>query len=114
MSNSSTYLRFLHLAQAISTELPNAEVDSTAIRLLEAIAVSELNKAPLTVTDAMALNSIASPATLHRKINNLIELDLIAQVFDGGNRRTKYLVTTKHAAGYFNKLGQAMSQALKA
>ena len=34
------------------------------------------------VTDAMALNSIASPATIHRKLDQLRELGMIDTVFD--------------------------------
>ena len=43
----------------------------------------------------MTLNNIVSPATLHRKLDELREGGLIEQSFEGKNRRTKYLVPTK-------------------
>jgi DNA-binding MarR family transcriptional regulator len=60
----------------------------------------------------MALNSIASPATIHRKLDQLRELGMIDTVFEGKNRRTKYLVPTQAAHEYFDQVGQVMQQAL--
>ena len=62
----------------------------------------------------MALNAIASPATIHRKLDQLRELGMIDTVFEGKNRRTKYLVPTQAADAYFDKLGKVLGEALKA
>jgi DNA-binding MarR family transcriptional regulator len=56
----------------------------------------------------MNLGSIASPATLHRKLDALREAGFIEFVFEGKNRRTKYLVPTSNADKYFDKLGDAL------
>jgi DNA-binding MarR family transcriptional regulator len=69
-------------------------------------------KKPLTVTEAMSLDHIASPATIHRKLDQLRELGMIDTVFEGKNRRTKYLVPTKVAADYFANMGKAVQQAI--
>jgi len=111
MANSSVYLRFLNLSHAINDDI--AGVDLSAIRLLEEIAVAHANGSPLTVTNAMELSSIASPATLHRKLDTLREAGLIDQVFEGTNRRTKYLSPTKAAAKYFESMGKALEQATR-
>jgi DNA-binding MarR family transcriptional regulator len=108
MSNSSAYLRFLNLAQAVNSQWAGADVDLVALRLLEAVAIAHTADAPLTVTQAMALSAIASPATLHRKLDQLRESGLIEQTFEGDNRRTKYLITTTAAAKYFDQLGKAL------
>lgn len=42
----------------------------------------------------MMLNEIASPATMYRKLTNLLDARLIEKVFEGKNRRTKYLAPT--------------------
>lgn len=60
----------------------------------------------------MALAHIASPATIHRKLDQLRELGMIDTVFEGKNRRTKYLVPTKTAADYFANMGKAVQQAI--
>ena len=108
MSNSAIYIRFINLSQAIFGQLEHVGIDLLALRLLEAIAIAHSEGTALTVTDAMALNAIASPATMHRKLTNLLDAKLIEQVFEGKNRRTKYLVPTAQASKYFEQLGKAL------
>ena len=105
-SPNKTYLRFLNLTQAIAGG--DVEVDLLALRLLEAAAVADNNKAPLTVTQAMGLNDIASPATMHRKLNDLLDAGFIKLEFEGKDRRTKYLIPTVAAGKYFDRLGKAL------
>jgi Fe2+ or Zn2+ uptake regulation protein len=76
------------------------------------IAVHHAQEKPLTVTDAMALRSIASPATIHRKLDQLREFGMIDMVFEGKNRRTKFLVPTQAAHNYFEQVGKAMEMAV--
>ena len=103
------YLRFLALAQVISAPTGNAEpVDLLSQKLLEVIALRHNQGKAMTVTDAMSLSKIASPATLHRKLDQLREADLIEQTFHEDNRRTKYLVPTKLADQYFSNLSKAL------
>jgi DNA-binding MarR family transcriptional regulator len=108
MSNTSIYLRFINLTLAVSSTLGVNGIDLLALKLLEAVAVAHGKGSALTVTDAMALSAIASPATMHRKLNDLLDAGLIEQVFEGKNRRTKYLVPTASAAKYFEQLGKAL------
>jgi DNA-binding MarR family transcriptional regulator len=108
----STYLRFLALVQAIDGLHPKStNIDETAKQLLNAIALRHAQGKSLTVTDAMALSSIASPATIHRKLDGLREVGLIEQTFEGKNRRTKYLMPTTLADNYFSSVGNLMQQA---
>ena len=107
------YIRFLNLTQALSADSAHLDhLDETAKYLLNVIAANSANGKALTVSQAMSLNSVASPATLHRKLDTLLEHGLIEQKFEGKNRRTKYLVPTKLADKYFSNLGSAMMQAL--
>jgi DNA-binding MarR family transcriptional regulator len=112
MTSSSAYLRFLNLTHAVNDQLGNADVDLLALRLLEAIAIADAKGTHLTVTEAMSLREIASPATMHRKLNTLLDAGLILQTYEGKNRRTKYLVPTASAAKHFEQLGKAMLSAL--
>ena len=52
------------------------------------------------------------PATLHRKLDELREGGLIEQTFEGKNRRTKFLVPTKAANAYFDRMSGAMQSAV--
>jgi DNA-binding MarR family transcriptional regulator len=108
----STYLRYLALAKAVQeTDTHLTAVDETAKRLLEVIALSHAENRPLTVSEAMALEPIASPGTIHRKLDLLREMGLINQIFQGDNRRTKYLVPTPVTDRYFDNLGRVLAQA---
>ena len=111
MQNQSIYLRFLSLLHAIEGkgELPNLDLD--AKRLLEVIGVQHSQGKPLTVSDAMAMTQIASPATIHRKLDVLREIGMIDTYFEGKNRRTKYLCPTPQAEKYFSQVGEVMQQA---
>ena len=112
MDSKQVYMRFLSILHALEgrDEVPPMDLD--AKKLLEVIAVRHEHKQPLTVTEAMALSSIASPATIHRKLDQLRDMGMVTSVFDGNNRRTKYLIPTDAAHMYFASVGQAMTQAL--
>ena len=110
---SQLYLRFLHIAREVDIQkTPVKNIDSTALLLLNEIAVQHLDGKNITVTQAMLLSKIASPATVHRKLDELREAGLIEQVFEGKNRRTKYLVPTKEADSYFAKMSKAITSAV--
>ena len=108
-----TYLRFLSLVQALDSASVS-DVDETSRHLLQLIVLKHAQGHALTVTDAMAMASVASPATIHRKLDALREAGLITQTFEGKNRRTKYLVPTSTAQTYFDQVGAVMQQALAA
>jgi len=110
---SKLYLRYLRIARAVDILKKNSHsIDSTALQLLNEIAVQHFDGETLTVSQAIALKRIASPATLHRKLDELREAGLIEQVFEGKDRRTKYLVPTREADTYFTKMSNAMTSAV--
>ena len=110
---SQLYLRFLRIARGVDIQnIQVKKIDSTALLLLNEIAVQHYDGKNITVTQAMLLTKIASPATVHRKLNKLIEVSLIEQVFEGKNRRTKYLIPTKEAESYFAKMSKAITNAV--
>ena len=112
MKTKQIYMRFLNLLHALEGGEFAPSMDLDAKKLLEFIAMRHEQQKPLTVTEAMALATIASPATIHRKLDQLRELGMIDTVFEGKNRRTKYLVPTQAAHDYFEHIGQAMQDAM--
>ena len=110
--NNHIYLRFLTLLHTIEGkgELPALDLD--AKKLLETIAVRHTQGKPLTVTEAMGMSHIASPATIHRKLDVLREIGMIDTQFEGSNRRTKFLVPTPQAVQYFQTFSKVMNQAI--
>jgi DNA-binding MarR family transcriptional regulator len=61
----------------------------------------------------MALSDIASPATMHRKIESLKTQGYVITKFQRENRRAQYLVPSTQGLGYLDALGQALLQAAK-
>ena len=112
MTTQQIYMRFLNLVHALESNTNSPHIDLDAKKLLDVIGLRNDQKKPLTVTEAMALDHIASPATIHRKLDQLREIGMIDTVFEGKNRRTKYLVPTKVAADYFANMGKAVQQAI--
>ena len=112
MNSKQIYMRFLNLIHALDGDVNAPQMDLDAKKLLEVVSVRHDLGKPLTVTEAMALGHIASPATIHRKLDQLRELGMIDSVFEGKNRRTKYLVPTQAAHDYFNAVGEAMKNAV--
>lgn len=109
----SPYLRFLELLQTIDGQGGTNALDLDAKKLLEVILVSDSRGETLTVLEAMQLSHIASPATIHRKLDILREMGLISTDFVGDNRRTKYLKPTPAAFKHFDQLGKILSKSLK-
>ncbi len=67
---SQLYLRFLRIVREVDIQkTPVKNIDSTALLLLNEIAVQHLDGKNITVTQAMLLSNIASPATVHRKLD---------------------------------------------
>jgi DNA-binding MarR family transcriptional regulator len=105
------YIRFLNLKKALTKDFVDTELDFTSQRLLELVALSEHCDQRMTVTEAMNLN-IASPATIHRKIDELLAKEYISLVYAGQNRRTKYLTLTKKSNAYFNELAKILVKSI--
>ena len=111
MKNQEIYLRFLSLLHAIEGNGQVPALDLDAKRILEVIAVKHRQGQAITVTDAMAMSHIASPATIHRKLDQLREAGMVDSHYEGSNRRTKYLKPTEKAQMYFSTVGGLMQQA---
>jgi DNA-binding MarR family transcriptional regulator len=102
------YLTFLqHIAEIKPSK--HFDIDFTAQKLLDIIACCHYFE-PLTVTEAMSLREIGSPATVHRKLNDLLIAGLVVHEFDGENRRTKYLRLTTRAVAYYMNLSTTMAE----
>ena len=89
------------------------DLDASSKQLLDEIALFQHRDKPMTVTELMNLAHIASPATLHRKFTQLLNLGLVDAVFKDRNRRTKYVLLTTDGQAYFKAIEGAFEQAQK-
>jgi len=104
----NAYIKFLNE----SVGIPKPQ-DTTARELLDLICLHEGLSYPLTVTQAMNQPQLASPATMHRKLEDLLELGLVTHQHQGENRRTKYVVLTTSGQLYSMLMSQAMERAMQ-
>ena len=112
MNNS--YMRFLRSVASLEPiQLKQKDLSTIAILLLNEIAIKDFDEHPLTVSQAMELYALGSPANLHRKIYELHEAGMISFSYAGTNRRTKYLFLTQAARDYFQIKNDAMLQAVQ-
>lgn len=103
------YLNFLNMLKAFQTSNALNDLDPTSKLVLEEIALGVAKGELMSVGEVMRLTSIASPATLHRKLDVLLEANLIVATFHGNNRRTKFMALTPQGEQYFGKLSEVMA-----
>ena len=109
-SNRTKFFALLETIHQIENEHQHLLPDLDARVLLMRVAMANDKSQPLNVTQAMSLKNIGSPAMLHRKINDLLSHGLIDLVFEGTNRRTKYLLPTKKALDMLDTMANASAK----
>ncbi len=108
------YLRYLVLAEALrKSNIDLSGIDDIGKKLLEAIAITSDHGQPLVVTQTLELSEIASPATIHRRIEILKKAGLIQVMQTEQNQKIKFLVPTQISIDYFDKLGKLMASATR-
>jgi hypothetical protein len=107
---ASAYLRLIQVVHRLESQGPFQRLDAETVRLLEIITVAHVEGQSMTVSGAMQLSQIASPASIHRKLEQLRIANLITHEFNEGNRRTKYLAPTVLALKHFETLSQEMQR----
>jgi DNA-binding MarR family transcriptional regulator len=103
--HSITYLRFLHLVQAIRQIPTFPKMDPVEERLLTMLGVKWHDAQQVSVLEAMGLS------TAHRRLKTLRQKGMIELDVDKIDSRVKYVVPTELARKYFVALGQAIDKA---
>ena len=106
---SNDYLRFLHQVHRAQVKGRLTNLEPTCARLLDEIAMADTEAAPLTVTGLMGLAHIASPATLHRKMQLLLAEELIDLMVDPDNKRSKFVVLSRKGKRYYTLMSSMMT-----
>ena len=111
---ATAYLRFLQLAKAVDSTPNRPLLDANESALLDALAVHWFAGSPLTVMQAMGLDRLGSPATVHRRIARLRKIGMVTTDEDANDTRIKRLVLTPAAVAHFEHLGQSLQNATEA
>lgn len=102
------YFRFLQLVSAVDA-LPGMDQFGAHERVLfQEILLAWSKSQPLTVKQAIDIECLGSPATLHKRLSRLRKMDLVEAVTKEGDRRTRHLVPTRKGLRYVEKISQAM------
>ena len=107
---AEAYFRFLQLARTFQADPSEAAMDANERALLEAVALRWFEDEPMTVREAIALDSLGSPATLHKRITRLRQKDMLVAFNQEGDRRAKYLIPSEKTLKMFAVLGGNMQK----
>lgn len=119
MSHSSfqhgnpSYFRFLQLAQSVNRIRAVAALTPNETQLLQEVALRHFAGQAFTVKQALALEDLGSPATLHKRVQRLRKAGFLSVEQKETDHRSKYLTATPLAIQHFECLGVAMHKALK-
>ena len=111
---SDIYLKFLLAISKLElNQNQHKTISPTATLLLNEIAIREFENIPMTVKQALELNSIGSRANLQRKLFELRDAGMVEARHLKSNKVIKYLFTTQLAKDNFQIKSQAMLNALE-
>ena len=113
-SNSVTYLKFLHLSEALRTLEKFPALDAIEESLLNQCALSWLDGKAVTVVEAMKSSEEISPSTAHRRLKNLRKKGYITLLLDDLDNRVKYITYTQQTREYFSQLGACLTKSTSA
>jgi hypothetical protein len=98
------------LARAVQ-ELPDGSgMDANETALLEAVVLRWHEGQAMTVREAISLEHLGSPATLHKRITRLRNKEMLTTFNQEGDRRAKFLVPTARTIEHFGQLGRSLQQ----
>ncbi|WP_295523509.1 hypothetical protein [Limnohabitans sp. Rim8] len=106
------YLRFLKLTQSVKSTHIGVQLTPMETHVLQEVALRYFEERALTVSEALALKDLGSPATMHKRIKRLRHAGLLSFKQEDTDHRTKYLIATPLATLHFERMGEAMHKAL--
>ncbi len=95
------YFRFLNLVRSVE-ELPSfPKLDATENELLNLVAQQWKKGERLLVSDAIAMRAIGSPATLHARLKQLRDKEMITYVIETDGRKKSTALDSKCSTFYY-------------
>jgi len=81
-------------------------LDARGLSLLAEIGYASCSKQNVTASELMRMVKYGSPATIHRSLINLKNIDLVSDFYEKGDRRKKYLALSQTSESYFSQLAR--------
>lgn len=110
MSHPNIYFDFLILCEEKKAFIQqySAHISPSLLALFVVIAMKHDQGEPMTISETMALEQMASSASLHKRIDDLREAGMIHAVCKGPNKRNKYLMPSEKGDMYLKFMGQLL------
>jgi DNA-binding MarR family transcriptional regulator len=99
------YLRFLQLLSTVEKSHDIQDFEPNERALFDSLCLCWSQGKPLTVREAIGQTPMGSPATLHKRLQRLIDKSMIETHTKEGDRRTKYLHPSEKGLAYIEWLG---------
>jgi len=109
--HSASYLKFIHLTQALRALPGLPTLNPIEERLLNYLAAAWFSDKDATVLETMRSTPDMSPSTVHRRLKTLRKKGLLHFDVDAQDNRIKYIVKTDMTDQYFAHLGKCMDTA---
>jgi len=106
----NNYCEFLRSRNEIGKTYLSKKLDMACLQLLDLIVIAMHEKKELSVSKALALSEVGSPATIHKKLQILRDFDLVSASFTT-DKRTKVLKLTDKAQAYYDEIAKAFASA---
>jgi len=110
MPKRKIYFDFLILNEKNNAliQRSSAHISLNQLALFEVIALKHSQGQTMTISQAMALQHLASRAALHVRINDLREAGMIQVLIKDGDRRSKYLAPSGKGERYLQLMGKLL------
>ena len=109
-SSSSSYIRFLNLANAIRNLTIFPFINPMEERLLNYVAIAWQRDMRLSISETMHSDIDMSPSSVHRHLKSLRAKGYLCLTVDELDKRIKYIRNTPLSAEYFSMLGQCINE----
>ena len=106
------YLRYIRATGLLEGEIGFTVLESFEGKLLDFIALREIEGKPSLVSDVIFLRKIGSQATLHRRLMQLCINGYLRYGSDIDGRK-KYLELTPKAKDYYSELGKCIIKSIR-
>jgi len=100
------YCEFLRQRNEIGRTHLSKKLDMACLQLLDLIVIAMHERRELSVSDALALQEVGSPATIHKMLQILRDFDLVSASFTT-DKRTKVLKLTDKSRAYYDEIEAA-------
>ena len=101
-------LKYLNFSDLQNRLFNSYHIDYRQCEILRFVFRSYSKQQSIKISDVLSLQEIASQATIHKIVHELIKVNLLKSESDPNDERVKYLTPTPASLELFSELGKEM------